>query len=731
MRVVAGSTREMRQDGTFDVNSTVLEIGAKEIDEAYEAVQANGGTFIAPFVSNDLSEISDCLESSRAAEESTVSDFCKVVLETSTADTQVLLDCVDNPTSKQCQEILPGLLDASTRQSETQTSEQPEAELQEIADEGARNNEIMVDEVNAGTEGDDMQSVNDIPTAESLVEPPSRPQMTSADANAHSAIPSTGSPDSPSAVANPSTSYSSSNANPTTTAPAMRGPSVASGGSFNPTMSSGSEHPATKDKGMPVVAVPSLSTAPDASPVKESTSLAPGPNPTSTAAPFSGDHTVGGTAASHMVVTGTAGNAAPIASFSSSTPSRLSGTGTSAPSSLATPETTAEVTPQITFEPTSQPTPAPTFEHTPEPTNQPTPAPTTEPTAMPTPNPTTEPTLELNPTATESPSVATDFTLEPTTIVSPWPSLPPSPQCLSPFIDLVSSYQVSFDGDISEVPTDTLAEAFIQGYTGVPKDHCSPVLQSVTVEILSSSQRRLQDSNEVVFSASSTQPEVASLVSTESDKTAFLLSFNQHTSSSEIAMAIGIAASDQAPTSDMPIPSSPSESPTSTLPTLTPGSPSFAPTVTPGSPSASPTTAIPSVTPGSPSLTPTVTPGSPSANPTAAIPTVVPGSPSESPTSSLPMVTPGSPSFTPTITPGSPSSSPTTAILTVMPGSLSLTPTVTQDSPNANPTTAIPTVVPGSPSESPTSSLPTVMPGSPSFTPTVTLVQIQQQQFQL
>ena len=84
----------------------------------------------------------------------------------------------------------------------------------------------------------------------------------------------------------------------------------------------------------------------------------------------------------------------------------------------------------------------------------------------------------------------------------------------------------------------------------------------------------------------------------------------------------------------------------------------WSPTVTPGSPSVAPTTAGP--TTGAPTTgTPTVTPGSPSLAPTTGVPTT--GAPTTGlPTTGTPTVTPGSPSVAPT-TAGPTTGAPTTA----------------------------------------------------------------------
>ncbi|CAB9496706.1 Inherit from NOG: Serine repeat antigen [Seminavis robusta] len=356
-------------------------------------------------------------------------------------------------------------------------------------------------------------------------------------------------------------------------------------------------------------------------------------------------------------------------SSSSSSDHTVAITTTTNPSAGIMPSSSSSITitlPPVTQEPTGRPTAntvtsslsititlppltqEPTGEPTPEPSPEPTAEPTLSPTPEPMPHPTSEPSTALvtsSPTSSPltSPSTARPFPPSSSTTVKPTmspamsplqapseapsgqppnPSAPPNTSALptrspvrSPshapsgepstvanhgcgFVEEQQLYYVFSSTDIGGTGPDTLVNAFAMGYQAVSKKECSAVL--LDIELLApTGQRRLQipSSPATPFLIMSRQPSGSSLFPSVNDEAAFIEAFTVALGLPGVA-ATAVTQSTQAPTM----------APTTGSPTVTPGSPSLAPTTE------SPTTGTPTGSPSSPSLAPTT--ASPSTTPT-------------------------------------------------------------------------------------------------------------------
>ncbi|CAB9496707.1 ECF subfamily RNA polymerase sigma-24 subunit [Seminavis robusta] len=400
------------------------------------------------------------------------------------------------------------------------------------------------------------------------------------------------------------------------------------------------------------------------------------------------------------------------------------------PTNSPTPEPITDPTDDPTSSPTTAPTTAPTTSPTVSPTNDPTPEPTFAPTVSetlePTANPTPTPVSTSDPT--DNPTSATGVqTGNPSLLPSVSPSLSPSLEpsdspssaptlCSSGvLVDTRSLYYVFFDSDIAALTNDTVISAFVNGYANIPHP-CSVIINSITVEGRSQ-QRRLQESQTVLFDINSTQASGRTFLDITTDATAFLQGFNAAYSGATAFRIDTVTSSPSGSPSIIPSESfSPSISPTTGAPTAS-VAPSIIPSIHPSvgpsvssSPSTSPT-AIPSTAPSTtavPSSSPTSTPSTSPGTSTSPSLTVTPGSPSlapttESPTTGTPTVSPGSPSLAPTT--AGPTKTPTTSPPTVAPGSPSVSPTTV--TPTLATTTGSPMATPGSPSLAPTTASPT------------------------
>ena len=94
-------------DGSDDTVVSVL--GVEEIREYLEAVEENNGTIVTPFVSNELVAFEASVENCLDAEVAVDSDFCDIV---QSSNPQIVAQCLENSKTLECQELLPGLLDA-------------------------------------------------------------------------------------------------------------------------------------------------------------------------------------------------------------------------------------------------------------------------------------------------------------------------------------------------------------------------------------------------------------------------------------------------------------------------------------------------------------------------------------------------------------------------------------------------------------------------------------------
>ncbi|CAB9496710.1 ECF subfamily RNA polymerase sigma-24 subunit [Seminavis robusta] len=702
VRVVAGSTKRINPDGTFDETAVVTEIGPSQVEGAYGTIVENNGTIVAAFTNSGLTAIQECVE---PGSQVVTSDFCAAVLEKSGSigiAAVTVLECVKNPTSSlECQEILPTLLQAATAPSELQS---------EAASTGQSLDDNPAGSITSGTEGLDSalgsQSVelmssnpnldnaagsSDL-SASPIVSPSSSGGSlveTGADSSMPEALAPAGTQET-SPATTPSGADSAEQANPATppeatgvaTAPSpisddimvgsalssgLTGPTTMPDGSITlkpslvaPTapgtesintatspestaapsasspgsISASSTSPKPTDSMVltaPVSLTPSAVSSMEApppvepgTPTPQVTSIAPAelsPQPTST--PSTSGTMDSTTTPSTTRLEGLPATANPSATLSSATES------TNPPSSLGS---MSEPTLGPTDEPTRTPTESPTNRPTDEPTNNPTALPTIEPTAEPTFNPTPEPTNSPTPEPTnnrtpEPTSAANPTTTpfaEPTTIPTVEQSLNPSQQCTEQTSTTWNTFYVYFNSDISALSDDTLIDAFESGFSTVHNGACPPILTLVSVESRTQ-RRRLQTIQSVLFGMNATHVSGTVVLDEATDSSAFLVGFNDALASTSTVSASGLESS-------------------LTIPSTSPsGSPSTGtPTVTPGSPSTTPTTSLPTVTPGSPSTSPSMN------SPTTRTPTVTPGSPSTTPTTALPTVTPGAPSASPT-----------------------------------------------------------------------------------
>ncbi|CAB9506176.1 expressed unknown protein [Seminavis robusta] len=117
IKVVAGRATAVQADGAVEEGEVVLVVTLDAIQGTSIEVEDNGGTPVAPFVSDRLSDIEGCLENGSGDVDggaSSESRFCDTIMEVAEAagvEPETVLDCANNPTSsEECQRLLPGLL---------------------------------------------------------------------------------------------------------------------------------------------------------------------------------------------------------------------------------------------------------------------------------------------------------------------------------------------------------------------------------------------------------------------------------------------------------------------------------------------------------------------------------------------------------------------------------------------------------------------------------------------
>ncbi|CAB9501774.1 ECF subfamily RNA polymerase sigma-24 subunit [Seminavis robusta] len=112
-RVVSAFTR-LIIDGVADRNATVSSLDADAIAEAYLVVEDNNGTIRTAFVSDILQDIEKCLDVNDASSEN---EICQI-LNNVDVGAETLSLCLQNPTSLECQEILPTVLEAASEEAD-------------------------------------------------------------------------------------------------------------------------------------------------------------------------------------------------------------------------------------------------------------------------------------------------------------------------------------------------------------------------------------------------------------------------------------------------------------------------------------------------------------------------------------------------------------------------------------------------------------------------------------
>ena len=91
-------TRQISPDGTTSESEAVSTLGAEIIQEYFELVIENNGTIVAPFVDAELIDLQNCLDSN-----SSRSTDCEDIISKVQVDVDVVLQCLGDVTSVECQ----------------------------------------------------------------------------------------------------------------------------------------------------------------------------------------------------------------------------------------------------------------------------------------------------------------------------------------------------------------------------------------------------------------------------------------------------------------------------------------------------------------------------------------------------------------------------------------------------------------------------------------------------
>ncbi|CAB9496691.1 Membrane [Seminavis robusta] len=583
VRVVGGTTRPVKPDGTADRDDVVTKHGEEELEEAYLIVQANEGRIVTPFVSNDLSDIEACFETSFQGEDSNVdvvvevSDFCELVIETANnigADTEAFVDCIQNPTSLECQEILPGLIQQTTLSfgidiTARDTPVNPVAPTP-FADSPTSSPDL------GGPYSSTVSTTSHSPATAPPADPGTQPDPSLGVLTVNLQRPISAGTSSPTILGSPTPVGSFAQASVTLSAPQAAAQAIQEPFPTPAPTDESSQTPSpgptfSQTFGPTVQPTNNPSPAPTNSYTFEATA---NPTPAPTFAPSlaptfaptimhtdqpSSTPTPAPTFATISSAVDRADNPTPAPTFA---PSK---NPTDQPTENPTPAPTF-ATDGPTFEPTENPTLAPTFaptdKPTVEPTDNPTPAPTDNPTPVPTFAPTTSPPPYL-PTFPPIELISVSPSQLPSRLASDSPSSSPT-SCSGTLVETRSTYYVFFGSDISALNNDTLIAAFVNGFANLPHP-CSTILNSITVE------NWLQMTQTVLFGINSTQAAGTNLLDLMVDAPAFLDGFNGALSESTTATAFGVDTVTSSPSGSPTVRPSvsfvPSISPTTATPT--------------------------------------------------------------------------------------------------------------------------------------------------------------------